>query len=218
MNFRVQERPEWVLQAVRKSVGWEAAEHSRRQERRRQGSVEEGGAGAGGGAATGWRDVRHACFRIPATARLARRAEEEEEREQHEKGKGKGAATAALNGAPAANDGNGHGGNGEAAAGLPAAPAAEEEAGPVVDERAVAAEWDEPTDGEEVGGGAANGVRDSEAERAQRMGRMLKSARVWDWLTETEELSIQMREGRVFCGFQVGWRWFWVLWWLLRLW
>jgi hypothetical protein len=102
-----------------------------------------------------------------------------------------------------AKDGNGggHGGVGGPE---------EEEA--VVDEEVVAAEWEDEMVAATAAAAAvegldgSGGVREAEVERAQRMSRMLKSARAWNWLTETEELSIQMREGRLFCGFQVGGR------------
>lgn len=167
MNFRVQETPEFIIQVVQESVAWEAEEHSRRQRRR-------GGAKKGGVGGVGWRDIRHACFRVPEGAR---RKEEGEGKEEGAR-KDKGSATVE------------------------------------VDERAAAAEWeegDQEEEGEEGGGqggdaveGLNGGVRESDVERAQKMSRMLKSARVWNWLTETEELSIQMREGRVFHGFQVS--------------
>lgn len=176
---------------VQESVAWEVEAHVRRQQRRggQGGRRQEGGNGGDGGnqtAATGagWRDVRHACFRVPRAALAARREEEGGGEEEAKDG-----------------NGGGHGGVGGPE---------EEEA--VVDEEVVAAEWEDEMVAATAAAAAvegldgSGGVREAEVERAQRMSRMLKSARAWNWLTETEELSIQMREGRLFCGFQVGGR------------
>lgn len=174
---------------VQQSVAWEVEEHARRQQRhggRKEGGNGNDGRGKKAAAVAGWRDVRHACFRVPKAALAAQRAEEQGEEEQGE----------------AVKDENGVVGASEEGAA----------AGAVVDEEAVAAEWEDEmvaaAEAAEAEGllvdGSGGGVRDSDVERAQRMSRMLKSARAWNWLSETEELSIQMREGRLFCGFKVG--------------
>jgi hypothetical protein len=206
LNFRLQETPNFIVQAVRDSISWEVEAHSRR----RRGREHVGGPGRDQKERVGWRDVRHACFRIPAAAKAARRAEEAAAVAAVERGQDGAAAvsmeaaTASLNAATpgGAKAGKGDGGA-EAAVAMGEEEEEEEEA--AVDERAVAAEWEEG--GEEIelegGGEGQNGVQDSEVDKAQRTSHMLKSARAWNWLTEMEELSIQMREGRLFYGFQV---------------
>lgn len=180
-----------MLKMVQGSVAWEVEAHARRQQRHGgHGGRQEGSNGNGRnqkGAVMGWRDVRHACFRVPRAALAARREEEE--------GGGQEEGEEAKD-----SNGDGHGGGvGPSEEGAAAAV--------VVDEEAVAAEWEDEMVVAAAAAGewdGSSGVREAEVEKAQRMSRMLKSARAWNWLTETEELSIQMREGRLFCGFQVG--------------